>query len=348
MTPDTFRRALLQWYDVHRRDLPWRAKSGVVPDPYHVWLSEIMLQQTTVGAVKAYFEKFLDVWPTVHDLARAAQEDVMAAWAGLGYYARARNLHKCAQVVAKELSGQFPRTQKALKDLPGIGDYTSAAIMTIAYDKPAVVVDGNVERIVARYFAVKDPLPNAKPILKKKSAVFFEGFSDRHGDFAQAMMDLGSAVCIAKAPRCALCPVKDGCRAYADGDPETYPRRAKKKPKPQRRGGIYYVSNDEGDVLLHQRPNKGLLGGTLALPTSAWTVEVEADGPHLPFLSDIRSQKTQVFHSFTHFDLTLYLYAAKAQTVPDGYMWVDPSQIDPDHFPSVFKKALLGFIDGAV
>lgn len=341
-----FRGQMLDWYDRHQRQLPWRATKGQMPDPYHVWLSEIMLQQTTVAAVAPYFIKFLGLWPTVHDLANAAQEEVMSAWAGLGYYARARNLHKCAQIVSTEYKGTFPQTQGELKTLPGIGDYTSAAITAIAFNKPATVVDGNIERIMARYFAIEDALPKSKPTLKALAGDIFENFEERPGDLAQALMDLGATICIPKAPRCILCPISENCRGRAQGIAETLPKKEKKKAQPQKIGHVYWIENDAGEVLLHRRPPKGLLGGMIALPTSSW---VKAK-PSAPKFLQKRTQdlSVSIHHTFTHFHLELKLRTARYHdNAPDEHFWLAANEIDPQSFPTVFKKALNIFLKQA-
>ena len=339
---EEYRGQLLDWYDKHRRDIPWRAKPGETPDPYHVWLSEIMCQQTTVQAVKAYYLKFLKLWPTVHDLAAAQSEDIMAAWAGLGYYARARNLHKCAKIVANDLGGVFPDSQEDLKKLPGIGDYTSAAITAIAFNKPATVVDGNVERVIARFFAVEEPLPNSKPQLKTLAHHFFDGFEDRPGDLAQSFMDLGAGICIPKAPRCNLCPLQTSCEGHSQNIAAELPRKIKKTDRPKKFGNLYWITNDNGDVLFNQREEKGLLGGMVGLPTTEW-LNVEKDVQHLPFFTAIKQQNISVHHTFTHFDLELRLFAAELQdTAKPEFFWENP-QIAGEKLPTVFKKGFKAF-----
>lgn len=346
---EKYRASLLGWYDRHRRDLPWRARDGETPDPYAVWLSEIMCQQTTVQAVKPYYLEFLRRWPTVFDLAAAPEEDVMAAWAGLGYYARARNLRLCAGVVASALGGRFPDEQAALMALPGIGEYTSAAIAAIAFNRPATVVDGNVERVVARFFAVAEPLPGVKKWLKDLAAGFFKGFTERPGDLAQAFMDLGAGVCIPKAPRCGICPLRDGCRAHAEGIAASLPVRAAKSLKPQRYGNAYWLEDAAGRVLFHKRPGRGLLAGMVGLPTSEW---LAADGKsasaigHPDWLSAISGKVENTgavaLHTFTHFDLTLFLYRGKlkncAQISEYGFYPGAPDR-EISKMPSVFQKA---------
>jgi A/G-specific adenine glycosylase len=336
-----YRGQLLNWYDAHAREIPWRVKSGHAPDPYKIWLSEIMCQQTTVQAVKGYYMKFLSLWPSIHDLAKADNEDVMAAWAGLGYYARARNLHKCAKIVANDLNGNFPDTQAGLKELPGIGEYTSAAITAIAFNKPATVVDGNVERVISRFFAIEDPLPHSKKHLKELAALFFSNYTARPGDLAQSFMDLGAGICIPKAPRCVLCPLKENCQGLKKGIAAELPRKIKKSARPQKYGHIYWIENKDGEVLFHKRPEKGLLGGMAALPTTNWSTEKME--PCSSF-NIKKSLKQRVHHTFTHFDLELHLHHAKISTaLEDDYFWDKPSN-QSEALPSVFKKAYNLFI----
>lgn len=347
-----FRECLLRWYDRNRRTLPWRAPSGERPNPYYVWLSEIMLQQTTVTAVIPYFIKFIGLWPDIHALAKAPQEEIMNAWAGLGYYARARNLHACAKIVSQELGGFFPRDQAALKNLPGIGDYTSAAIRAIAFDKPATVVDGNIERIMARYFAVHKPLPDTKPQIKHFAGAIFKDFEDRPGDLAQALMDLGAAICIPKAPRCMLCPLSHGCTAYRKGVQDTLPRKRTKKARPKKYGYVYWLMNENRQVLLEKRPEKGLLGGMTGLPTSEWSArqsDVDVQPGFLNIGQDITPHHiddtpVHIHHSFTHFELELQLRRAqlekKALKQPQNYFWEKFENIEEYGFPTVFQKAV--------
>lgn len=336
---------LLAWYDKHRRILPWRALPGQKPDPYHVWLSEIMLQQTTVTAVKPYFEKFIAKWPSVHDLANADQDEIMNDWAGLGYYNRARNLHKCAKEISNQYNGIFPSSQVKLKALPGIGDYTSAAIQTIAFNQPATVVDGNIERVISRLFSILEPLPKSKNKIKEATSVFFNDFISRPGDLAQAFMDLGASICIAKTPRCALCPIEDHCSAKASAIAETLPRKEKKKPKPQKFGDVYWIVDKSDRVLLHRRPDKGLLANMLALPTSEWGLS--KDYKILKSINNIKllsKKPTYISHTFTHFDLRLELKYANYKGDEEGYLWVPFDDISPDDFPTVFRKPLKIFI----
>ncbi len=305
-----FSRQLLGHYDVHARSLPWRVPphGGLAADPYRVWLSEIMLQQTRVAAVIGYFEHFTARWPDVFALAAAPAEDVMAAWAGLGYYARARNLHACAKAVVARHGGAFPADEAALRALPGIGDYTAAAIAAIAFGKPAAVVDGNVERVIARQFAMETPLPAAKAQIRAAVADLLP--SARPGDFAQAMMDLGATICTPRDPACHQCPVSEGCAAGAQGNAQGYPRRAAKQAVPLRSGTAFWIEQG-GELWLSHRPAHGLLGGMRGLPDDGWTAR--ADGKGLP--DGIAPDHWQRFtpplrHVFTHFalDLTLALY----------------------------------------
>lgn len=345
--------SLLAWYDRHHRDLPWRVsptmrQKGVTPDPYRIWLSEVMLQQTTVQAVRAYFLQFLELWPTVSDLARADNEDVMKAWAGLGYYARARNLKKCAEAVAFEHGGVFPDTVDGLRALPGIGDYTSAAVAAIAFDRRALVMDGNVERVLTRLFAVEDPLPGAKPKLKALLDTLTP--EDRPGDFAQAMMDLGATICTPRRPACSLCPWRDACRAFAEYDPETFPVKAAKKAKPARKGAAFVAVDPEGRVLLRKRADSGLLGGMTEPPGTGWTASRDGDDAveAAPFAADWRLSGV-VTHVFTHFELRLSVYRADLDATPaiaEG--WWEPIETLPDQaLPTVMKKAIAAAIPDA-
>lgn len=327
--------ALLGWYDVNARRLPWRALPGEpAPDPYRVWLSEVMLQQTTVAAVRAYYAKFLDLWPTVETLAAAADADVMAAWAGLGYYARARNLLACAREVARR--GAFPRTEAALRELPGLGAYTAAAVAAIAFGERAVVVDANVERVVSRLFAIPEPLPAARTIIRAATDTITP--DHRSGDFAQGLMDLGSAICTVKAPRCLLCPLADPCAARAAGTAEAYPVKAAKKAKPTRTGTAFWIEQG-GAVLLVRREAKGMLGGMRALPDDGWSARADGHGaPPVP--GDWRAAGV-VRHGFTHFDLELQLMLcarADCATLPGGEFW-PVERVEAAGLPTVFAKA---------
>ncbi len=351
----TFAARLLDWYDWHHRELPWRVtpaqhKEGVRADPYRVWLSEIMLQQTTVEAVKAYFAKFTEIWPTVEALAAADASDVMKAWAGLGYYSRARNLKKCADLIVAELGGQFPDAEADLRDLPGVGAYTAAAIAAIVFDRTAAVMDGNVERVIGRYFAVTTPLPAAKPDMR---AVLVPLVPQRRpGDFAQAMMDLGATVCTPKRPSCMTCPLRDGCAALTGGDPELYPIKAAKAQRPVRRGAAFVALRGDGAVLLERRPERGLLGGMSGLPTTGWTARQDgATGVHAaPFAADWRLSGA-ISHVFTHFELRLDVFLAEVANVDDlahGMFWSRAEELPGEALPTLFKKVIEAAIPGAL
>ncbi len=345
----TFRSSLLDWYDVKKRDLPWRAKSGQIPDPYRVWLSEVMLQQTTVGAVIPYFKKFVDKWPCVQDLARADLNQVMDEWAGLGYYSRARNLHKAANVVDGELSGIFPHDQKALKALPGVGDYISAAVRSIAFDLPATVVDGNVERVIARHNCVEKPMPDSKKLLKEIAHFISVDQTDRPGDFAQAMMDLGATICTPKSPSCGQCPLHSTCKALKAGLAEKLPNKIKKAANPQKRGHVYWIENEKGEVLLERRGESGMLARMVGFPTSNW-LAIEQDRPEhdLAFIAS-KSVKPQplpvsIVHSFTHFDIMLgghklIINSNEFQPIENKELfWLDIESLQKTKFPTLFKK----------
>jgi len=336
------RARLLAWYDAHARVLPWRTgpqahAQGARPDPYRVWLSEVMLQQTTIAHATAYFLAFTGRWPTVGDLAAAPEAEVMAAWAGLGYYARARNLIACARAVAGEHGGVFPDTEAGLLALPGVGPYTAAAIAAIAFDRPANVVDGNVERVMARLFRVETPLPSAKPELKALAATLVR--EDRPGDWAQALMDLGATVCRPGPPLCRACPLTEVCAAYASGHPEDYPRKTAKAARPHRRG-VAFVLTRGGEVALVRRPDKGLLGGMLGLPTTDWTNEAPSGvlaRASAPAEADWRAAGA-IEHVFTHFSLTLEIMRAEG-AAGEALVWTPVAEAERS-LPSVFRKAL--------
>lgn len=326
---------LLDWYDAHARDLPWRATpAGARPDPYRVWLSEVMLQQTTVAAVKPYFAKFTDIWPDVQALAAAPEEDVMAAWAGLGYYSRARNLVKCAREVAA--LGDFPESETELRKLPGLGDYTAAAVAAIAFGQRAVVVDANVERVVARLFAIDDPLPGARKTIWARADTITP--EKRAGDFAQAMMDLGSSICTARDAKCLLCPLSARCEGRATGDPLRLPVKAPKKAKPRRTGTAFWIERDDA-VWLVKRPGKGMLGGMRALPDDDWSAR--GDGHGDAPVSGAWKGAGVVRHSFTHFDIELGVAIhAGDDARPDGDgEWWPLSAIEDAGLPTLFAKA---------
>jgi A/G-specific adenine glycosylase len=342
--------ALLAWYDRHRRSLPWRAKRGATADPYHVWLSEIMLQQTTVPAVKPYYETFLERWPTVEDLAKADIHDVMAAWAGLGYYARARNLHKCAEIVTERHGGRFPADQDALRELPGIGRYTAGAIAAIAFDQQATIVDGNVERVVSRLCRVATPLPKAKEELWALAERLTP--KERPGDYAQAIMDLGATICTPQRPACSLCPWREDCAAFAEGDQESYPRKAPKAERPQRYGVAFWIMNEKGEVALRRRPPSGLLGGMLAPPGTEWGDKPLAKAAALrkaPRSAAWRWSDGVVRHVFTHFALELQVASAVVEGRPLADVeWVPIDRLGAVALPSLMRKVAKLALSNAV
>lgn len=331
---------LLHWYDAHARDLPWRSPPGApLPDdaawPYRVWLSEVMLQQTTVAAVKPYFAKFTQTWPTVEALAAASDDDVMAAWAGLGYYSRARNLVKCAKAAAER--GGFPSTEAELRQLPGLGDYTAAAIAAIAFGARAVVVDANVERVVARLFAIDTPLPAARKAIRTAADTITP--EQRAGDFAQAMMDLGSHICTSKSPRCMLCPLREECAGYAAGEPERLPVKPAKKAVPERRGTAFWITRNGGaDVWLVTRPGTGMLGGMRALPDDGWSAQGDGSG-EAPLPGEWQTLGA-VRHGFTHAHLTLAVVGCEVTSDPPGEgQWWPVARIDEAGLATLFLKA---------
>jgi len=350
--------ALLAWYDRHRRTLPWRAPRGERPDPYRVWLSEIMLQQTTVKAVAPYYARFLARWGDVQALAASPLDEVLKSWAGLGYYARARNLHACARAVVERHGGVFPASEAELRALPGIGAYTAAAIAAIAFDAPASPVDGNIERVVARLFAVTEPLPAAKEELRRLA----RGLTPqrRAGDFAQAMMDLGATICTPKKPACALCPWNESCAAFARADAGTLPRRTPKREGALRRGAAFVARRMDGCVLVRTRPAKGLLGGMTEVPTTDWAAdfaETDAVGAAPRFSLPRRTGKNGlrwrrlsgvVRHVFTHFPLELSVYLAEIPAgtpAPAGTRWVAIAKLPGEAVPSVMRKVVAHALD---
>jgi len=319
---------LLAWYDRAARVLPWRIAPGsdAVPDPYRIWLAEVMLQQTTVAAVAGYFARFTTRWPTVADLAAADDTDVMAAWAGLGYYARARNLLACARAVVGEYGGRFPDSEAALRALPGIGDYTAASVAAIAFGQPAVVVDANIERVMARHRLIETPLPLAKREIRAALAPLVP--PDRPGDFAQALMDLGATICTPRSPACAICPLMTDCRARGRPDVERLPVKPPKKAKPHRHGLAHWIERD-AQIWLVRRPDKGMLGGMRALPGGDWT--------------DARPTESgiaEVDHGFTHFDLTLKLVRRESRDAAAEGIWWPISDLDAAGLPTLYRKLI--------
>ena len=332
--------AVLAWYDRHARDLPWRVlpaerANGVRPDPYRVWLSEVMLQQTTVAAVKNYFIRFTSLWPTVSDLAAAPLDSVLKEWAGLGYYARARNLHACAQAVMREHDGVFPGTSEGLQTLPGVGAYTSAAIAAICFDEPVAVLDGNLDRVLARYYALAVPVREAKEQLR---AALQASVPARAGDYAQAMMDLGATICAPRTALCMLCPIQPGCVATKAGDPTLYPVKAAKAERPVRKGHAYVMQDADGDVFLRSRPAKGLLGGMTEVPGSDWASVLPVTA--YPTGGEWR-HRGQVVHVFTHFRLELEVWSAEVGAEGlDGGWWAEPAALKGEALPTLFRKVL--------
>ena len=331
---------VLNWYDRHRRHLPWRAAPGEPTDPYQVWLSEIMLQQTTAATVKPYFENFLARWPNVKDLAAASLDDVLHVWQGLGYYARARNLHKCANIIAADYEGDFSKSESDLLTLPGIGPYTAAAIAAIAFGQKATPVDGNIERVMARLNAISESLPKSKPKLKKLAVRFTP--DERAGDYAQALMDIGATICTPKSPNCNICPLIELCRAVAAGQAENLPRREAKKPKPTRRGTAFWLVNSQSEILLRRRPENGLLGGMIEVPSSSW-LEGESAGAianeEAPVLTDWEALPGIVRHTFTHFHLELAVVVGRCSTQEKtAGIWCGATEFDQHALPTVMKK----------
>ncbi|ATE65903.1 A/G-specific adenine glycosylase [Rhizorhabdus dicambivorans] len=335
MPVDAVPEKLLNWYDAHHRRLPWRAGPGEPrAAPYRVWLSEVMLQQTTVAAVKSYYAHFTTRWPTVADLAAADEAEVMAAWAGLGYYARARNLIACARAVVNDHGGAFPDSEAGLRTLPGIGDYSAAAIAAIAFGRRAVVVDANVERVTSRLFAFDGPLPVGRPAIRELADRITP--DERAGDFAQAMMDLGSSICTVRNPQCLICPLHGDCAARAAGNPEAYPVKAPKKAKPQRRGTAFWIERD-GHVWLVRRPAKGMLGGMRALPTGPWT-DADPGLAEAPAKADW-VEAGSVDHVFTHFALRLRVVTTRKPAPLNEGEWWPIARIEEAGLPTLFARA---------
>jgi A/G-specific adenine glycosylase len=350
---------LLAWYDRHRRRLPWRPPAGRRADPYRVWLSEIMLQQTGVKTVGPYFEKFVARWPDVGAMARASLDDVLRMWAGLGYYSRARNLHACAVAVMRDHGGAFPDTEEGLRALPGIGPYTAAAIAAIAFDRRTMPVDGNIERVVSRLFAVEETLPQAKPTIQRLASTLLSlsragdeesragDEKTRAGDSAQALMDLGASICTPKKPACALCPLNEGCAARGRGDQETFPRKAPKKTGALRRGAAFVVTRGD-ELLVRTRPEKGLLGGMTEVPVSDWLAAQDdkaalTQAPALKGVTRWHRKAGVVTHVFTHFPLELVVYTAKAPArtrAPQGMRFVPIATLADEAFPNLMRKVI--------
>ena len=342
--PVLVRRRLLRWYDQNGRELPWRYKKGQIPDPYYVWLSEIMLAQTTVKVVKGYFDKFLNRWPTIEKLANAELDEVLHAWQGLGYYARARNLHKTAKIIVGEMGGHFPDTELALRKLPGIGDYTAAAIATIVFNKVVTPVDVNIERVTSRLFAFGDMLPKGKMQIRKLASVLTP--NARPGDFAQALMDLGSGVCNPKKPDCKNCPLKLDCLAFMNGNPNHYPVKSVKPVRNVRRGMVFWVIRKDGRVMMRLRSKTGLLGGMAEFPSTNWREKDWTFGEAIkksPIRGSWRQLDGMIRHTFSHFHLELRVLAADLKMEnnfkdANKFLWVLPSQFPNYALPSIMKK----------
>ena len=331
---------VLAWWDAHRRDLAWRAGPGETPDPYRVWLSEVLLQQTTAQAAAPYYRRFVEQWPTVGDLAAASHDRVIAVFAGLGYYSRARNLHACAKAVAAA-GGRFPSDEADLRGLPGVGAYTAAAVAAIAFDRPTLPIDGNIARILARLIGLGAPIAQARGTIA--SAAMALAQEVRPGDFAQALMDIGATICRPRNPDCPACPLAEDCAAFRSGAPDAYPGKAAAKPKPQRQGAAFFASRGDGAFLVRRRPPHGLLASTVELPGTAWTVEGPADPlDSAPGVGAWRSLPGEVEQVFTHFALRLTVFAADfAGPVPEGHFWVRPEEIDAAGFSNVMRKAVV-------
>ncbi len=333
---------LLHWYQQHKRILPWRYQNNETPNPYYVWLSEIMLQQTVAKTVIPYFINFTTKWKTIHQLSTAQDEDIMTAWAGLGYYARARNLLECARYIVKHYDGVFPNEESELLKLKGIGPYTAAAIISIAFNKPAAPVDGNIERVISRIYAIKTPIPALNKKVKEITQNLIP--KTQSSDFTQSMMDLGSMICKPKNPHCSDCPVQQHCLVYQQGNMENFPYRRPKQKKPNRSGTVYWLETQSGDILMTRRPNKGLLGGMLMFPSKGWDKNHNTTLPDL--LPDIWTQKIeplQITHVFTHFKLTLTIKSAIAPSefmTPNTYRWIKKSSFEKQAIPSVMKKVI--------
>jgi A/G-specific adenine glycosylase len=343
---------LLDWYDRNRRKLPWRPHAGERADPYRVWLSEIMLQQTGVKTVGPYFQKFVARWPDVEALGRASLDDVLRMWAGLGYYSRARNLHACAVAVLRDLGGEFPDTEEGLRALPGIGPYTAAAIAAIAFGARTMPVDGNIERVVSRLFAVEEALPQAKPRIQQLATTLLGAAragdaKSRAGDSAQALMDLGASICTPSRPACALCPLNEGCLAFARGDQESFPRKAPKKTGALRLGAAFVITCGD-QLLVRSRPEKGLLGGMTEVPGSDWIAGQEAkaalkQAPMLKAITRWHRKAGVVSHVFTHFPLELVVYTATVPAraaAPEGMRWVPIATLQDEALPNLMRKVI--------
>lgn len=332
--PD-YHKALLDWYDIYQRQLPWRMVQGQIADPYKVWVSEIMLQQTTVATVKDYYIRFMEKWPTVEHLAKASLDEVLHIWQGLGYYSRARNLHKCAQVVEKDFGGIFPANEKALLKLPGIGPYTAAAVLSIGFNKPSTVVDGNIERIITRLFRLETPLPLVKKEIYDQAQKLIS--HSRSSDYAQALMDLGSLVCTPKNPKCTICPLQSFCQSFGR-DPEAFPKRLSKVKRPTRYGTFFWIENDQGEVFLEKRPDKGLLASLMGFPSIEWDKDKGQES--MPSFLSMKELSSSVQHTFTHFHLVGKVVIAKPAHSEMSGIWIKPKDLGRYALPTLMKKVI--------
>ncbi len=335
------RQKLLDWYDQNGRDMPWRARSFPETNPYHVWLSEIMLQQTTVTTVKPYFTKFTTIWPTIKNLACATEDQVLTQWAGLGYYSRARNLLKTAKIIVDEYNGIFPKDIQELKTLPGIGDYTASAIRSIAYNKVATVVDGNVERVISRMYQVKTPLPQAKSQIKEKASQLVS--EKRPAAYSQAIMDLGAMICTPRNPKCDICPWRDDCSAFGDQTQELYPIKKRKKQRPKKNAYAFVFVDKQGRIFLRKRPDHGLFAGMMEIPTTPWLKEKNFARPDfLDSHVNVTWLKGSVRHVFTHLDLNVNVAVLKKSCLERGFkgFWVFLADLDDYALPNLMLKII--------
>ena len=347
---------LLSWYDKSARTLPWRVsphdrKNGKIPDPYKVWLSEIMLQQTTIPTVTSYYKKFLTTWPTIQDLANANEDDVLIAWAGLGYYTRARNLKKCADILVRDFNAKFPRTEAELLKLPGIGAYTAAAIMSIAFNLPATVVDGNVERVISRLFSIKTPLPDAKKTIKQYASQLIS--PNRAGDYSQAIMDLGATICSPTKPKCTVCPWHSNCSASFNNNPEKFPIKKPRNPKPTRYGFAFVAIRKDGAILLRKRPPNGLLASMAEVPGSNWDITNQANQSQnnlkfAPLKGNWQKIAKPVRHTFTHFHLNVGIWYTQVDnntSAPEGHWWSSQTSLANEPLPTVMHKIIASSLE---
>lgn len=339
-----YHKALLKWYDDEGRTLPWRAKNKQVINPYHVWLSEIMLQQTTVITVIPYFLSFIQRWPTFQALSQASLDDILHAWQGLGYYARARNLHRCAQKITSDYHGTLPTTSEELIKLPGIGPYTAKAIAAIAFNQDVLPIDGNIARILSRLYGISSPLPAGMTEIQNVAVIFTPQI--RPGDFAQAMMDLGATICIPRTPLCEKCPFQTGCKAHALGIAAELPVKIKKRARPQKYAVAYILKRKDGAILLRKRPEKGLLGGMMGVPTSEWRLnrlESHLLNVEAPLEMEWECLEEIIHHSFTHFDLEVDLYYGNISPQEASSLegdWIFLDQLKLYALPKLFKKII--------